>query len=96
MNFDKEIESGVVVVVDFFATWCGPCKMLAPVMEEVEREMVDVKFLKIDVDQEEELARRFGVMSIPTIIVFKDGNIKGQNVGFMTKDEIIDMINSVK
>ncbi len=95
MNFDKEIESGVVVV-DFFATWCGPCKMLAPVMEEVEREMVDVKFLKIDVDQEEELARRFGVMSIPTIIVFKDGNIKGQNVGFMTKDEIIDMINSVK
>lgn len=95
MNFDKEIESGVVVV-DFFATWCGPCKMLAPVMEEVEKEMIDVKFLKIDVDQEENLARRFGVMSIPTIIVFKDGNVKGQNVGFMTKDEIVDMINSIK
>lgn len=95
MNFDEEIKSGVVVV-DFFATWCGPCKMLAPVIEEVEREIKDVKFMKIDVDKNEDLARRFGVMSIPTIIVFKDGEIKNQNVGFMTKDEVIDLINSAK
>lgn len=95
MNFDEEIKSGIVVV-DFFATWCGPCKMLSPVMDEVESEITDVKFLKIDVDKEEELARRFSVMSIPTIIVFKDGKIMSQHVGFMTKDEIIEMINSAK
>lgn len=95
MNFDEKIKNGVVVV-DFFATWCGPCKMLSPIMDEVEQEMPDVEFLKIDVDQEEDLARRFGVMSIPTIIVFKNGEIKAQNVGFMSKDEVIDLINSVK
>lgn len=95
MNFDEEIKSGIVVV-DFFATWCGPCKMLSPVMDEVESEITDVKFLKIDVDKEEELARRFSVMSIPTIIVFKDGKIMSQHVGFMSKDEIIEMINSAK
>ena len=95
MNFDEEIKSGIVVV-DFFATWCGPCKMLSPVMDEVESEITDVKFLKIDVDKEVELAIRFSVMSIPTIIVFKDGKIMSQHVGFMTKDEIIEMINSAK
>ncbi|MCI8567929.1 MAG: thioredoxin [Bacilli bacterium] len=95
MNFDEKIKNGVVVV-DFFATWCGPCKMLSPIIDEVEHEMSDIEFLKIDVDKEEELARKFGVMSIPTVIIFKDGEIKSQNVGFMSKDEIIEMINTAK
>lgn len=93
MNFDDLVKNGLVVV-DFFANWCGPCKMLAPVLEEVEREVTDVKFIKIDVDREEELARRFGVMSIPTLIIFKDGKVVNQNVGFVSKDDIINMINS--
>lgn len=95
MNFDEKIKNGVVVV-DFFATWCGPCKMLSPIIDEVENEMSDIEFIKIDVDKEEELARKFGVMSIPTVIIFKDGEIKSQNVGFMSKDEIIEMINTAK
>lgn len=95
MNFDEKIKNGVVVV-DFFATWCGPCKMLSPIIDEVEHEMSDIEFIKIDVDKEEELARKFGVMSIPTVIIFKDGEIKSQNVGFMSKDEIIEMINTAK
>ena len=69
------------VVVDFWATWCGPCQMLAPVLEEVARELPQVQFCKVDVDEEQELARQFGVMSIPTVVLFKDGKEVQRTVG---------------
>ena len=91
-NFNEQIKEGVVLV-DFFATWCGPCKMQAPVLEELKEDRSDVKVVKIDVDQETEIARLYGVMSIPTLILFKDGNEVAKNVGFMPKELLVQWIN---
>lgn len=87
-NFDSLVSEGVVIV-DFFANWCGPCKMLGPVLEELS----DVKVVKIDVDQEEDLARRFGVMSIPALYLFKDGKQVDNKVGFMSLEDLKEWIN---
>ena len=87
-NFDSLVSEGVVVV-DFFANWCGPCRMLGPVLEELS----DVKVVKIDVDQEEDLARRFGVMSIPALYLFKDGKQVDNKVGFMPLEDLKEWIN---
>ena len=87
-NFDSEVENGVVVV-DFFATWCGPCKMLAPVFEELSNEMNEsAKFVKVDIDQNMEIARKFMVSTVPTMMIFKDGKQVDTMVGFMPKDVI--------
>lgn len=91
-NFNEQIKEGVVLV-DFFATWCGPCKMQSPVLEELKEDRSDVKVVKIDVDQETEIARLYGVMSIPTLILFKDGNEVAKNVGFMPKELLVQWIN---
>ena len=91
-NFNEQIKEGVVLV-DFFATWCGPCKMQAPVLEELKEDRGDVKVVKIDVDQETEIAREYGVMSIPTLILFKDGKEVAKNVGFMPKELLVQWIN---
>lgn len=91
-NFDSLINDGVVVV-DFFANWCGPCKMLGPVLEELSSSRGEIKVVKIDVDQEEELARRFGVMSIPALYLFKDGKQVDNKVGFMPLEELMEWIN---
>ena len=90
-NFDNLISSEIVVV-DFFADWCGPCKMLGPHLEELASSRSDVKVVKINVDEEEDLARRFGVMSIPTLVLFKDGLQVDKRVGFMSLDEINEWI----
>ncbi|MBE5890151.1 MAG: thioredoxin [Lachnospiraceae bacterium] len=86
-EFDNEIASGVSVV-DFNATWCGPCKMLAPILEEVSGEMTDVKFFAVDVDENQDLARKFNIMSIPAVAVFKDGALQEMNVGMVPKDAL--------
>lgn len=91
-NFNEQIKEGVVLV-DFFATWCGPCKMQSPVLEELKEDRSDVKVVKIDVDQETEIAREYGVMSIPTLILFKDGKEIAKNVGFMPKELLVQWIN---
>lgn len=91
-NFNEQIKEGVVLV-DFFATWCGPCKMQSPVLEELKEDRSDVKLVKIDVDQETEIARLYGVMSIPTLILFKDGKEVAKNVGFMPKELLVQWIN---
>ena len=81
-NFDKEVlKSDKPVVVDFFANWCGPCKAMSPIIEELSNEMKNVKFAKLNVDDFPELASTYGVMGIPNFIVFKDGDVSGNIVG---------------
>jgi len=92
-NFSNYINEGKVLV-DFFANWCGPCKMLSPILEEISEERSEIKIIKIDVDECENLSRQFGVMSIPTLILFKDGKEIDKKIGFTSKDEIIEWINN--
>lgn len=92
-DLDSEISEGLVLV-DFYATWCGPCKMMHPVIDSVVKENSNLKVLKIDVDQNEELARIYGVMSIPTLILFKDGNMVEKKLGFTPKEIINNWIKN--
>lgn len=86
-NFNDLVMSGKVLV-DFFATWCGPCKMLTPILEELASDRSDTKIVKVDVDECEKIARQFGIMSIPTLIKFVDGQIIDKKVGFISKEEL--------
>lgn len=91
-DFQSLVNDGLVLV-DFFATWCGPCKMLGPILEEISNDRSEVNIVKIDVDENPNLARNFGVMSVPTLILFKEGKQVSQQNGYMTKDDLIDWIN---
>ena len=84
-EFDNTIESGVVVV-DFFATWCGPCKMLSPVIDELSGELENVNFVKVDIDQSMDLAQKFKIVSVPTLKVFKNGEEVDTLMVFMPKE----------
>ena len=86
-EFDESIKTGKVLV-DFYAEWCGPCKMLSPVVDELSEELTDVTFLKLNVDESDEVVRKYNVMSIPTLLVFENGELKNTSVGFKNKDEI--------
>ena len=90
-EFRNEVASGTVLV-DFFATWCGPCQMLAPVIEELDKKH-DIKVLKVDVDELGDLAREFRVMSIPTLIVFKDGKMAKKELGYMPLERLEALIS---
>lgn len=93
-TFNQEISSGVVLV-DFWATWCGPCKMIAPVLEELDAEIGDkVKIAKLDVDNNPGTAAEYQVMSIPTLILFKDGQPIAKTAGYQPKEALVDFINS--
>lgn len=92
-NFDSEVlKAEGTVLVDFWATWCGPCRMLSPIVDEVASERPDVKVGKINVDEQPELAQQFGIMSIPTLLVFKNGEKVQESVGLIPKEKVEELI----
>ena len=94
-SFDGLLESEKLVIVDFWATWCGPCRMLSPILDEVEEEMADrITVVKVNVDDADEIAMRYRIMSIPTLIFFKGGQMVDRTVGAMPKNILIDKINA--
>ncbi len=91
-EFDSSVKEGLVLV-DFFATWCGPCKMLSPVLEEVANENPNLTILKIDVDEVGEVAAQFGIQAIPTLILFKNGQQVDKRMGYQNKNQLLAFIN---
>ena len=93
-NFENEVmKSTVPVLIDFWASWCGPCRMLSPVIEEIADETTDKKICKVNVDEQPELARKFGVMSIPTLVVMNKGEIVKKSLGAQPKNSVLSMFN---
>ena len=92
-NFQEEVlQSPSPVLLDFWAPWCGPCRMVTPILDEIAAERADIKVGKINIDEEQELALQFRVMSIPTLVVLKNGEVVNRSVGAATKDEILAML----
>lgn len=91
-EFNDKIKDGKVLI-DCYADWCGPCRMLGPILEEVSNEIDTYKFYKLNVDEADDIARQFGIMSIPTILIFENGELKQKLVGLMNKEEIKKVLN---
>ena len=93
VNFEEEVlNSDKTVLIDFYADWCGPCKMIGPVVEELANENADIKVVKVNVDDNSQIAAKYQVMSIPTLIVIENGQVVNQSVGLISKSEILDLI----
>jgi thioredoxin 1 len=94
-SFDELLADEKLVIVDFWATWCGPCRMLSPLLDEVEEEMADkITVVKVNVDDADEVAMRYRIMSIPTLLFFKNGQLVDKSVGAMPKSTLVDKINA--
>lgn len=94
-EFEQIISSNELVVIDFFATWCGPCKMLSPVIENVESLIHDVKFVKVDIDQFNDLASQYKIQSVPTLVFLKNGQEVMKSIGYLDEDALIEKIKSL-
>ncbi len=95
-EYDQILKDNKSVFVDFYADWCGPCKMVSPLVEEISNEVKDVKFVKVNVDDNPEIAQRYGIMSIPALIAFKNGEVAGQTVGFQPKEALLETVNKAR
>ena len=94
-NFSELLQDGKLVIVDFWATWCGPCRMLSPILDEVEEEMADqISVVKVNVDDADEVAARYRIMSIPTLLFFKNGELVDKTVGAMPKPALVEKIKA--
>lgn len=93
-EFDEMLNAGKTLVCDFWASWCGPCRMLAPVMEDVSECFADAEFVKVNVDENEGFAVRYGVMSIPFVAIFKGGKLTAKSVGYMPEEEMKEFLNA--
>ena len=94
-SFDDLLQDEKLVIVDFWATWCGPCRMLSPLLDEVEEEMADkIAVVKVNIDDADEIAMRYRIMSIPTLLFFKGGELVDKTVGAMRKDALVERINA--
>ena len=92
-NFQREVlESDRIVLLDFWASWCGPCKSLSPVIDEIAKEHPEIKVCKVNIDEEQELAEQFNIMSIPTLLIVKDSKVVNQSVGLRTKNQILELL----
>lgn len=91
---EKVLNNPKPVLVDFFATWCGPCKRLAPILEEIAESTTDFEIYKIDIDDSADIAEQFNIMSVPTMLVFKDGKQTGKLIGLHSKNDIINVVNA--
>ena len=94
-NFDKEVvQSTKPVIIDVYATWCGPCQQMTPIVDELEKEMGDYKFVKLNVDEARELSIKYGVISVPTFLFMKNGEVKGKETGYMSKEVLKEKIEA--
>ena len=91
-NFKEEVASDQKTLVDFWAPWCGPCKMLSPIVDEIAETATDFKVGKVNVDEQTDIAREFSIAAIPTLLVFRNGKVINKSVGLLTKDEVLDLL----
>ena len=92
-NFEQVTNTEKKVLLDFFATWCGPCQLLSPVLEQLEKEIDNLKIIKVNVDEHNELARKHGIMSIPTLEIYKNNKLVKMHIGYIDKDELKQILN---
>ncbi len=93
-DFNNIVKKDAKVLVDCYASWCGPCKLLSPIIDEVAEETKDCKFYKLNVDEAEKVSKEYGIMSIPTLLLFNNGELKSKTIGLKSKKEIKDIINN--